>query len=150
MRLIKLGISCFLFLASTHNVLADDCKRSIDATDMMSFSANEMQIPVSCKEVTVTLIHVGKLPSAVMGHNWVLSKSADVQDIATKGMRAGLDSNYLPPNDKRVIAFTGIIGGGEADSVTFNTENLSVDEEYTFFCSFPGHWSVMKGSFKII
>ncbi|MBL4629847.1 MAG: azurin [Paraglaciecola sp.] len=150
MRLIKSGFALVLFLSGTQVVLADDCKRSIGATDMMSFSTKEMQVPASCKQVTVTLNHVGTLPSNVMGHNWVLSKTGDIQAIATAGMTAGLKNNYLPPSDKRVIAFTKVIGGGGSVSVTFSLDMLSASEEYSFFCSFPGHWAIMKGRFKII
>ena len=150
MRLIKSGVVLALFLSGTQVVLAEDCKRSIDATDMMSFNIKEMKVPASCKEVTVTLNHVGTLASNVMGHNWVLSKTDDFQALATTGMSAGLANNYLPPNDKRVIAFTKVIGGGESASVTFSLDTLSAGKEYTFFCSFPGHWAIMKGSFTII
>ena len=54
----------------------------------------------------------------------------------------------MSPGDARVIAHTKIIGGGQTTSVTFPTSKLKKGEAYTFFCSFPGHWSIMKGAFK--
>ncbi|MCP4237751.1 MAG: azurin, partial [Aestuariibacter sp.] len=44
---------------------------------------------------------------------------------------------------------TKIIGGGEQDTVTFDMSKLSSAEDYTFFCSFPGHFAIMKGSFIV-
>jgi azurin len=38
-----------------------------------------------------------------------------------------------------------VIGGGETTTVTFPTSKLKKGGDYTFFCSFPGHWSIMKG-----
>lgn len=151
MHTVKLGLfTLLLLLIGTQGAVADECQLSIDGNDAMAFSKKEMTAPSSCKEVTITLKHVGKMASNAMGHNWVLSKSSDFKDIATAGMAAGLDNNYLPQGDERIIAATKIIGGGESDSVTLTLGELSADEEYTFFCSFPGHWSMMYGSFKII
>jgi len=56
------------------------------------------------------------------------------------------DNNYLKPDDERVIGATDIIGGGEQASTTFSVEGLNKDEEYMFFCSFPGHIGIMKGT----
>ena len=58
---------------------------------------------------------------------------------------AGLDKEYVKPDDERVIAHTKMLGGGESDTVTFKTEALEVGGDYDFFCSYPGHAAVMKG-----
>ena len=84
-----------------------------------------------------------------MGHNWVLSKNADVQALATDGMSAGLAADYVPPGDARVVAFSSVIGGGESTSLTFSTAGLNAGEGYTFFCSFPGHSYSMRGAFNV-
>ena len=69
-----------------------------------------------------------------------------MQPIATDGLSAGIDKSYLKDGDTRVIAHTKIIGAGETDSVTFDVSKLNADEKYGFFCSFPGHISMMKGT----
>ena len=84
-----------------------------------------------------------------MGHNWVLTKTADVQAAATDGIPAGLGNDYVKGGDARVIAYTKIVGGGETDSVSFAVDKLKAGESYTFFCSFPGHSSIMKGSLQL-
>lgn len=45
-----------------------------------------------------------------------------------------------------MLAFTPVIGGGQATSVRFATARLRKGETYTFFCSVPGHWAMMKGT----
>jgi len=124
---------------------AKTCELSIDSTDQMTFSAKELSVGADCTEVKLTLHHVGKLAKNVMGHNWVLTKTADYQPVAQDGMKAGLDADYLKADDDRVIAHTALIGGGETTSVTFPVSKLEKGGDYTFFCSFPGHWAVMHG-----
>ena len=43
-----------------------------------------------------------------------------------------------------------MIGGGESTSVTFDVSKLAAGEDYSFFCSFPGHYSLMKGSLTLV
>ena len=134
-----------LTLASGH-LLAAECAVTVDSTDQMSYNTKEIVIDKSCKTFTVNLTHSGSLPKNVMGHNWVLSKTADMAGVATDGMAAGLDKNYLKDGDTRIIAHTKIIGAGEKDSVTFDVSKLNPAESYEFFCTSPGHNSMMKGA----
>lgn len=130
-------------------VAAQNCSADISSDDAMKFDKSVIVADRACKEFTVNLTHSGKLARDVMGHNWVLSKAEDVQGVATDGMQAGLASSYLKPGDPRVIASTKVIGSGEKTSVTFPLDKLDPKTVYTFFCSFPGHWSVMRGTFSL-
>ena len=142
---VKVLAVSLLTLASGH-LLAAECAVTVDSTDQMSYNTKEIVIDKSCKTFTVNLTHSGSLPKNVMGHNWVLSKTADMAGVATDGMAAGLDKNYLKDGDTRIIAHTKIIGAGEKDSVTFDVSKLNPAESYEFFCTFPGHNSMMKGA----
>ncbi|WP_340053435.1 MULTISPECIES: azurin [unclassified Pseudomonas] len=141
----KLVAVSLLTLASGQ-LLAAECKVTVDSTDQMSFNTKEITIDKSCKTFTVELTHSGSLPKNVMGHNWVLTSAANMQPVATDGMGAGIDKNYLKEGDDRIIAHTKIIGAGEKDSVTFDVSKLAAGTDYAFFCSFPGHISMMKGT----
>ncbi len=68
---------------------ADNCEVDVESNDAMQFNTKSIAVPASCKQFKVNLKHVGKLPKAAMGHNWVLGKTADVQGIANDGMAAG-------------------------------------------------------------
>jgi azurin len=124
------------------------CKVDISGNDQMQFDKKEIAVAADCTEVEVTLKHTGKLPAQAMGHNWVLTKTADLTPAATDGMSAGFANDHIKKGDTRVIAHTKIIGGGQTTSVKFATSLLKKGEAYSFFCSFPGHYSIMKGTFK--
>jgi azurin len=128
---------------------AEPCQLSIDANDNMQFSTRQLEAPASCPEVTLTLHHVGKLAANVMGHNWVLTRSRDANAVSNLGPAAGLQHDYLPSSDARVIAATKIIGGGQTVTISFSTTGLKPEEDYTFFCSAPGHIALMKGKFLL-
>ena len=131
-------------------VLAATCDIEIEGNDAMQFNKTAIAVPASCKQFTVKLKHVGKLPKAAMGHNWVLSKAADAQGVAADGIGAGLDKAYVKPGDARVIAHSKVIGGGEADAVSFDVSKLKAGDSYAWFCSFPGHASLMKGTLALV
>nr|WP_314582187.1 azurin [uncultured Pseudomonas sp.] len=144
----KLVAVSLLTLTSGH-LLAAECSVDVDSTDQMTFSTKAIEIDKSCKEFTVNLKHSGSLPKNVMGHNLVISKEADMQPIATDGLSAGIDKQYLKEGDARIIAHTKIIGAGETDSLKIDVSKLDSAEKYGFFCSFPGHISMMKGTITL-
>lgn len=143
------GLSDDVVDAVVNFVAADSCNQVIEGNDMLQFNLKEMVVSSSCSEITVTLQHTGTMPANVMGHNWVLTNTADFMPVATAGGGAGMANNYVPVNDARVIAASAVIGGGAETSVTFSSDLLSAGGDYTFFCSFPGHYAIMKGSFVV-
>ncbi len=143
--MLRFSLLAAVALLFSSQLQAKTCELNIDSTDQMSFSAKELVVESDCTEVKLTLHHVGKLAKNVMGHNWVLTKTADYQPAAQDGMKAGADHDYLAADDARIIAHTKLIGGGESDSITFPVSKLEKGGDYTFFCSFPGHWAVMHG-----
>jgi len=129
--------------------MAANCETVIEGNDAMQYNLKEITVDKSCEKYTVTLKHVGKLPVSAMGHNWVLTTTENMEATAKDGMAAGAANGYLKPSDDRAIAHTDMIGGGEESSVTFDVNKLSDGENYTYFCSFPGHWAIMKGTLKL-
>lgn len=148
MRKLVLALTGAMLWVGSAQVQANECELTISGNDQMRFDKSELTVPAGCTEVTLTLEHGGKLAKNVMGHNWVLSKAADKNAVTGGAIAAGLDNQYVPDSDK-VIAATDVIGGGESTSITFSVADLSADEEYEFYCTFPGHWSIMTGKFVI-
>ena len=126
---------------------ADPCKVAIESNDQMQFSVRELVVPSDCGEVEVTLRHSGQLSARAMGHDWVLAKDSDVSSIVNAGLAAGPAHGYLPEHDKRIVAATPIVGGGESATVKFATSLLRAGSRYVFFCTSPGHATVMRGTF---
>jgi azurin len=136
-----LGLSCLAH--------ADPCQLEISGNDQMQYDKQTLAVPANCKEVTLTLHHTGKLPLEAMGHNWVLVNAADFNAVANAGMGAGLANDYVAPGDKRVLAHTKTIGGGQTTSVSFPTSLLKPGNDYRYLCTFPGHNALMRGTFKV-
>jgi azurin len=149
MKVIR-SLALFSVLALAGNAFAADkvCKLEISGNDAMQFDKKELAVAADCTQVEVTLKHTGKLPAQAMGHNWALAKTADVAGVANDGIAAGFANDHIKKGDTRVIAHTKIVGGGQSASVTFPTSDLKKGESYTFFCTFPGHYAIMKGAFK--
>jgi azurin len=135
-------------LLLTGQAWSQECSLTIEGNDQIQFNKKELRVSKSCKEVTVTLKHVGQLAATVMGHNFVLTKTADYQAVATAGQGAGAP-HYLPAGDARVLASTNVIGGGQETSVKIDMSKLMAGGDYTYFCSFPGHFVLMNGKFII-
>ena len=135
--------------ADSKTAVVTDCATVIEGNDAMQFNVNSIIVPASCKEFKITLNHPGKMPVAAMGHNVVITTMADMKKVAADGMGAGLANDYVKAGDDRVIAHTKVIGGGETTSVSFPVSKIQGNGPYEFFCSFPGHSAVMKGTIAV-
>lgn len=140
-----LGTALVAAIAFSGQAQAQDCATTIEANDAIQFVQKELTVSTSCESFSLTLKHIGAMPAVAMGHNWVLTTTADYQATAMDGQQAGADNNYVKPDDARVIVATEIIGGGEETTISFNASTLEPGGDYTFFCSFPGHYLLMNG-----
>src|SRR5262245_12451277 len=118
---------------------AAGCKLEISGNDAMQYDKKELHVPAGCTDVELTLKHSGKLPANTMGHTWVLSKTADMAAITTASVTVGAAKGYVP-DDKKVLAATKqVVGGGQSTTVKFSTSALKKGEDYSYYCTFPGH-----------
>ncbi|MEN0067718.1 MAG: azurin [Myxococcota bacterium] len=119
---------------------------ALEGTDQMKFNTKLIEVPAG-STVKLNLKHVGKLPVAAMGHNFVLLKQGtDGAKFATAAVTAK-DNGYIPEAMKGdVIANTGLVGGGEEVSIEFPAPEAG---DYVFVCTFPGHYAMMNGTFRV-
>ena len=129
--------------------MAADCAITIEGNDQMQFNIKNVEVPNSCTKYTMTLKHTGKMPKSSMGHNIVLTTTADANAAAADGMKAGMAADYVKPGDSRVIGYSKMIGGGETTTFDFDVAKLKAGTEYTYLCSFPGHSFIMRGVLKL-
>lgn len=135
--------------AAAGDAAVTGCSVAIEGNDMMKFNVSSITVPASCSEFTINLTHVGRLPEAAMGHNVVIAATSDMAGVAADGISAGASAGYVKAGDSRIIAATEMIGGGESTSVTFDVSKIKDGGPYEFFCSFPGHAALMKGSISV-
>ena len=112
----------------------------INSSDLMKFDQNELRV-FEGQKITLTLNHTGKMSKEIMGHNFVLlKKETNLNDFAQRAMLAR-DNEYIPDGNE-TIAYTKMIGGGESDTITFTAPEKG---SYTYICTFPGHYGLMRG-----
>jgi azurin len=119
----------------------------ITAGDDMKFNVTTITAKPG-EAIRLVLKNVGKMPKAVMGHNFVLLKAtAKPTDFATAAMGAPT-TDYVPAANKGdVIAHTTMTGPGDTVEVTFKAPAAG---SYTFLCSFPGHFAAgMTGKLEV-
>jgi len=100
--------------------------------------------------VTLRFKNIGELPKEVMGHNVViLDRGTAVEPFGIAAASAS-ENDYIPTDPahaKSVLAHTELLGGGEADSITFTLEDAG---EYPFLCSFTAHFRLMQGTIEAV
>jgi azurin len=142
-RILGLALTATAVFSSP--ALAQDCAATVEANDQIQFVQKEIRVSRGCAAFSLTLKHVGTLAANVMGHNWVLTATPDHMAVGQAGQGAGAANDYVPPQDTRVLAATKIIGGGEETTISFDASKLQMGGDYTYFCSFPGHYVIMSG-----
>ncbi len=119
-------------------------KLELTGNDQMQYSAKTLEVTTGDK-VTLSFKHIGQLPVVAMGHNVVILKpGTSVPGFAGKCATAK-DTGYIPQDaDSKaaVVAHTKLLGGGEADTITFTAGEPGA---YPYICTFPGHFAIMQG-----
>lgn len=125
---------------------AGECSFNLEGNDAMQYNVKNIDVPKSCTEFTINLKHTGKMPVAAMGHNVVIASAADMNGVAADG--ATVQPDHVKAGDTRVIAHSGMVGGGESTSVKFEVSKIAAGG-FNFFCSFPGHSALMNGTLTV-
>lgn len=144
---LLLGLT--LLGASAFAQAAPNCTIKLKGNDAMQFDLKTATVSASCPKITIELTHTGKMAAQVMGHNVVISQTADMNAITAAGMKAGAASGYVAKGDAKVIAATSVVGGGASTKASFAGSKLKAGGDYSFFCSFPGHAALMKGKLVV-
>ena len=117
----------------------------LNSNDQMRFDKTDITV-FEGQTVILTLNHTGSMPIKAMGHNFVLiTNDITISDFAKDAMKAQ-ENAYIPTDRQHVIAHTALLGGGGIDTIIFEAPKKGV---YDFLCSFPGHYSIMKGKFNV-
>ena len=96
----------------------------------------------AASEIVLTLGNT----SAINQHNWVLVQAGTKDDVSAAGATAGPANDWVPPDDPRVLAHTGLLDPGESAELRFT----AAAGTYQFVCTFPGHNLTMFGEFEVV
>ena len=139
---------CASILATS--VFASNCEIKIEGSDMMKYDVAEITLDTSCEQTKISLKHAGKLPINAMGHNVVIVEEKNLSKITQQiNFSLGVEKGYLPESED-IIFISAMVGGGDTTELEMDMSKLDKTKSYVFFCSFPGHWSLMRGKIKII
>jgi azurin len=120
----------------------------IEGLDSLKFSVTSISAKPG-EEITVKLVNNSSMPANAMSHNFVLLKAETDPAAFNKDVLAKGENGNVPEEmTDGVIAKTGLVAGGESDSVTFTVPEEP--GEYTYICTFPGHFAAgMKGTLTV-
>jgi len=111
--------------------------------ETMAYDQTSLTVKAGQK-VHLTLTNHATSPA--MKHNWVLVQPGKEADVATAGMTAGESAGYVPGGNASIIANTPLSQPGGTVEVTFTAPAAGT---YPYICTFPGHYTTMKGTLTV-
>ena len=107
----------------------------------IAFEPKALSVPANSR---VKLTFENKSSAEGMFHNFVLVELGSGAEIATTGMKAGKEKDFVP-NDERVFANTTMSKMGETLTIEFDAPAKG---SYHYICTYPGHTN-MIGRFNV-
>lgn len=98
---------------------------------------------------TVQLTFENTATNEAMSHNVVvLAQGADVNALGQAAMGAA-ETDYIPAGfEDQILAHTPMSAPGETVTVEFTVPDAPGD--YTYICTFPGHYMMMQGTMHVV
>ncbi len=139
-----------LLMAAAGGGVSAQTGRLVELTgnDLMKYSVTAVAAKPG-ELLHIRLKNLGTLPKVAMAHNFVLLAKGTDAAAFTNASATAATAGYIAPTMKAtVLASTPLAGPGETVEVTFKAP--AAPGEYTFLCSFPGHFlSGMKGTLTV-
>ncbi len=107
--------------------------------DTLKFDHSQLEAKAGS---TVTVVF--QTASTALQHNWVLVQPGTKDEVAAAGTGAGPGAGWIPQDDDRVLAKSGLLDPGASQSFEFTVPAAGT---YQFVCTFPGHNFTMFGDF---
>ncbi|PHS02230.1 MAG: hypothetical protein COA78_21690 [Blastopirellula sp.] len=119
----------------------------MEALPGLQFTPNQLQVKPG-KHVVLKITN----RDSRMQHNFVLVRPGQLNSVGEASMILASDpqalaTNYVPADAENVICFSAVINPNSEYTLDFIAPQES--GAYPFFCTFPGHWKVMQGTFYV-
>lgn len=108
----------------------------------MKYDLEEIRVKEGAE---VTIILENKGTDETMLHNIVFIQAGTADAVGKDGMQYK-ESDYVNESHQSVIAGSKLAKPGEKVTFKFTAPEAG---EYEFICTYPGHWSKMKGKFIV-
>lgn len=146
-KILTFLISLFLILPLS---FASTCSTNLEGNTMMQYSSNNIEVDSSCSVFTIKFKNTSTVAKEYGGHNVIVSSDADFSSLTSLvDPTVHSPENGFLPNSDKIIAKSPIIGPNESYNVEIDVSRLNSGENYVFWCSFTGHWGVMKGNLVV-
>ena len=147
LKILTFLISLFLILPLS---FASTCSTNLEGNTMMQYSSNSIKVDSSCSVFTIKFKNTSTVAKEYGGHNVIVSSDADFSSLTSLvDPTVHSPENGFLPNSDKIIAKSPIIGPNESYNVEIDVSRLNSGENYVFWCSFTGHWGVMKGNLVV-
>lgn len=147
--MLKRNLVYLLFAMLSASAFAAQAKTvEIVGQNNLKFSVEKITATPG-EKLTIKLSNNTQLPASAMSHNFVLLKQDADPHAFDQAASQAKGNDYIPESKSdEIIAHTGLVAGGETDSVTF--EAPSEPGTYIYICTFPGHFAAgMKGKLVV-
>ena len=111
----------------------------------MQFDKTLIEVPAKTR-VTIRFTNPDEMP-----HNFVIIKNGTVELVgkaadAMAQQKDGFDKEFVP-DVPEVLFSTPLVEPKDYYDLEFTTPKAG---DYEFICSFPGHWTMMRGIFRVV
>ncbi|MEQ8623404.1 MAG: plastocyanin/azurin family copper-binding protein [Vicingaceae bacterium] len=113
-----------------------------EAMNEIAYEPKSLSVPANSR---VKLTFNNKSSAEGMLHNFVLVELGSGQEIASAGIKAGKENEFIPEDD-RIFANTTMTQMGETVTIEFDAPAKG---SYHYICTYPGHYPNMIGRFNV-
>jgi azurin len=110
--------------------------------EQMRYDTKDITVKAG-QEITLTFTNDDYMP-----HNLLIVENGSVQEIAMQAMalgEKGFDLGFRPENNK-ILAGTKMLDNDQTETITWTPPAKG---KYEFVCTFPGHWTLMRGVINV-
>jgi azurin len=133
---------------SAESVGADGVRLiKVTGNDQLQFNLKEI-IAAPGEKLNIEMTNIGSMPKQAMAHNWLLLQAITDAEVNALAMAASTrPPEYLPEDQSKILAHTKMLGPKEKDTITITAP--ATPGSYPFVCSFPGHFTLMRGALVV-
>ena len=144
---------CFLPILASSGIRAQDSFEITLTADKIQFLYDKKEFVVKPgQKVKLTLVNPADSVTR-QPHNLLIVKPGK-KDVVGMAANAGMaDPAFLTtknavPESAEVLHHTKLVQAGDKDTIEFTAPAEPGD--YSYLCTYPGHWAIMNGLMKVV